>query len=92
MLAPTASSPWRPLEHGAAADGEDSATAAALLQDKEKDIIHDDVTIVTPDTLSQAPPPQAIFDVAITGILHSSLDAEHTGEYPPRLHGQHDIV
>jgi hypothetical protein len=92
MLVPAASSPCRPWEPGATSDGEDSATAAALLQDEGKHILHDDVTIITPDTLSQSLPPQAIVDVAISSLSRSPLDTEHTSEHPPRLCGQHDIV
>ena len=92
MLAPTTSSPCRPWEPGSAVCREDSATPAALLQDKGKDILHGDVIMVTPDAPSQSPPPQVIVDVAIAGLSHSSL-AEHTGEYPPRPpRDQHDIV
>ncbi|KAN0139078.1 hypothetical protein V8E53_003080 [Lactarius tabidus] len=72
MLAPATSSPCRPWEPGSAADGEDSATAAALFQDKGKDILHDDVIIVTPDTPLQSPPTQPIFDEAIASLSRSS--------------------
>jgi hypothetical protein len=92
MLALASSSPCRPWEPGATADEEHSATAAALLQDEGTVSLYDDVTIVTPDNPSQSPPPQATADVAITGLSRSSRDAEHTGEHPPRLHGQYDIV
>jgi hypothetical protein len=54
---------------------EQRATTAALSQDKGKEILHDDVTIVIPDTPSQSPPPQTIADVTIAGLSRSSLDA-----------------
>jgi hypothetical protein len=91
MLAPAARSPCYPWEPGSSAGGEDCATAA-LLQDKRKDIVHDDMVMVTPDAPSPSPPPQPTVDVAIASISHGSLHAEHLGEYSSCLRGRHDIV
>jgi hypothetical protein len=63
------------LRYSDAARIEQRATTAALSQDKGKEILHDDVTIVIPDTPSQSPPPQTIVDVTIAGLSRSSLDA-----------------
>ncbi|KAN0140464.1 hypothetical protein V8E53_001673, partial [Lactarius tabidus] len=88
MLPPATSGPCRPWESGSTADGEDSATASALFRERGKDIlqVHDDVTMVTPDSPSQ--PPQTIVDIAIAGPSRSSLYADYIGEYPQRPCGQ----
>jgi hypothetical protein len=89
MLPPATSGPCRPWESGSTADGEDSATASALFRERGNDILHDDdVTMVPPDSPSQAPAPQTIVDIAIAGLSRSSLSADYIGEYPRRPRGQ----
>jgi hypothetical protein len=90
MLAPAARGLCR--ESASAADGEVSATAAALFQDKGNDVLQDDMTIVTLDALSQSPPLQPTVNVDTTGTSCSSFNAENRGEYPPRPREHYDIV
>lgn len=79
-LAPTARVPSRLWDLGAAAEGIDSANAA-LRQETQKGILHDDI-MVTATVSSQSSPPHPSVDVPISGHLRSSLDAENTGELP----------
>ncbi|KAN0140480.1 hypothetical protein V8E53_001689 [Lactarius tabidus] len=88
-IAPTAGDRSRSWDPGAAAEGEDSANAA-LIQEKEKDVLHDDTT-VPPDVSSRSPPPPPTANVAVAGSA-LTLDVAHTGEYLSRPRGHYDIV
>ena len=90
MLAPAASGPSRSWDPSTAVEGEESAKAG-LCQEEGNDGPHDNNTLTSDDPI-RLPPLQPIINVASAGILRSSLDIEHTGEYSLRPQGEDDIV
>ena len=76
---------------GAPAEGRDKAKVT-LSQEKEKDALHEDIT-VTADVPLRPPPPQSIVDVAKAGLSQSLLDGDHGEDHPLHpSHGKYDIM